>query len=119
MNADERLSAVENRLDRIESLLELNAQQTSEHRELIQDSSRTINQMIDYQASIFRGLAEITQIVKQTNERLGQLTTRVDTLTEQVGGLTERVDSLATSSERHDRILDYLLRRERNGNSED
>ncbi|MGD1943150.1 MAG: hypothetical protein ACFB0G_17785 [Leptolyngbyaceae cyanobacterium] len=29
-----------------------------------------------------------------------------------IQALTQRVDSLAAASERHDRILDYLLRRE-------
>ncbi|NET37399.1 MAG: hypothetical protein F6K19_36135 [Cyanothece sp. SIO1E1] len=58
------------------------------------DTNRTLLQMAEYQASMFRGLAEITQMLRQ---------------------LTERVDSLAASSERHDRILDYLLRRDSEG----
>ena len=36
-----------------------------------------------------------------------------------IQALTQRIDSLAAASERHDRILDYLLRRETGETSED
>ena len=36
----------------------------------------------------------------------------IDALTVRIEALTDRVDSLAASGERHDRILDYLIRRE-------
>ncbi|NET39400.1 MAG: hypothetical protein F6K19_46780 [Cyanothece sp. SIO1E1] len=112
MNADERSG---NRLERIETLVEANAQQiarnsqqisqnsqqiaensqlSTRNSQLITESNQTILQLADYQASMFRGLAEITQAIRQ---------------------LTKRVDSLAASSERHDRILDYLLRRDSEG----
>ncbi|NET39444.1 MAG: hypothetical protein F6K19_47015 [Cyanothece sp. SIO1E1] len=112
MNADERSG---NRLERIETLVEANAQQIarnsqqiSQNSQLIAESSqlstrnsqlmtagnRMILQLADYQASMFRGLSEITQAIRR---------------------LTERVDNLAASSERHDRILDYLLQRDSEG----
>ena len=36
-----------------------------------------------------------------------------------IQALTQRIDSLAAASEQHDRILDYLLRRETGETSED
>ncbi|MEM9486839.1 MAG: hypothetical protein AAGA83_24460 [Cyanobacteria bacterium P01_F01_bin.116] len=36
----------------------------------------------------------------------------IQALTQRMDSLTQRVDSLTAASERHDRILDYLLRRE-------
>ncbi|NET36888.1 MAG: hypothetical protein F6K19_33485 [Cyanothece sp. SIO1E1] len=43
------------------------------------------------------------------------LTNTVDDLADQFDSLTEKVDSLATLAERHDRILDYLLGRDSEG----
>ncbi|MEM9907450.1 MAG: hypothetical protein AAF921_20760 [Cyanobacteria bacterium P01_D01_bin.44] len=61
--------------------------------------------MESYLTRIFQGLTEITEVV-----RVNQI---------DIANLTLRIDSLAASGERHDRILDYLLRREQDNNGGD
>ncbi|NET38087.1 MAG: hypothetical protein F6K19_39830 [Cyanothece sp. SIO1E1] len=111
-----------NRLDRIEALVEANARQIGEN-------NQTILQIAGYQTSLFRGFGEMAQVIRgltgQVNNltsTVGNLTNTVENLTNTVenlagrfDSLTEKVDSLAASAAQHDRILDYLLRRDRDG----
>jgi methyl-accepting chemotaxis protein len=72
------------RLYRIEALIENTQRQ-------VDSNSRTINQLAEYQAQVFTSLRELTEVVQQ---------------------VSRRVDSLVATSERYDRILDYLMRRD-------
>jgi methyl-accepting chemotaxis protein len=88
---DEQFQQVEARLSRVEALAESNAQM--------------INQLGKFQVQAFQGLRDLTVEISRVTHNLNQLTERVDQV-------TMRVDSLAAASERFDRILDYLLRRD-------
>jgi chromosome segregation ATPase len=64
-------------------------------------------------------LLQATAAIRSNAEAIDGLTQKIDTLTNRVDGiaekmdvLTDRVNSLAASNEQHERILDYLLRRE-------
>jgi ABC-type transporter Mla subunit MlaD len=72
------------RIDRLEAAIERTQQQ-------VDANSRTIDQLAQYQVQVFTGLRELTEVVQQVNQR---------------------VDSLAAASERYDRVLDYLMRRD-------
>ena len=58
-----------------------------------------------------------TVAIDQVTQRIDQNTVSIDRLAQVVETLSVRIDSLAAASERHDRILDYLLRREANDNN--
>lgn len=88
---DEQFQQVEARLSRVEALAESNAQM--------------INRVGEYQVQAFQGLRDLTVEINRVAHNLNQLTERVDQV-------NARVDSLAAASERFDRILDYLLRRD-------
>jgi methyl-accepting chemotaxis protein len=87
--SEERFEQVEGRLDRVEALVEQNAQQ--------------LERLMQYQAQTFKGLNGLTQVV-------GQLAGNIQQLTERIDQLTERVDGLTAASEKYDRVLDYLLK---------
>jgi ABC-type transporter Mla subunit MlaD len=82
--AEEQLEQIENRLSAVETALE---------------------QVATYQTRAFQGLSQLTQVVGQVAEQSLQTQQNLDRL-------TVRVDSLVAASERYDRILDYLLRRD-------
>ena len=58
-------------------------------------------------------LQQASQLAQQNTQAIDQLTVKVDRNTEAIGQLTVKIDSLAAASERHDRILDYLLGQQR------
>ncbi|WP_204138410.1 hypothetical protein [Halomicronema sp. CCY15110] len=116
---DANIQRFETRLNQVETTVAANAD--------------AIDQLAHYQTRAFEGLGELTQLtgqlgrhlnqlmtqVEQQGNHLDQLTTQVEQLsayvsqvTQRVDQVTQRVDSLAAASERFDRIMDYLLKRE-------
>lgn len=85
---EERLTALENRMDRVEEVL----------------------------TSAGNFLMQASELTRQNAGDINLLTQRItdshSTLNQKLEELTERVNSLAASSERHDRILDYLIKRD-------
>ncbi len=61
-------------------------------------------------------LLQASALAQQNTVAIDRLTERIDRNAAAIDKLTERVDSLTAASERHDRILDYLLSREANDN---
>ncbi|NEP19479.1 MAG: hypothetical protein F6J97_21735 [Leptolyngbya sp. SIO4C1] len=53
-----------------------------------------------------------TENIQRNAESIQALTQRIDGLAAASQSLAERLNSLTAASERHDRILDYLLRKE-------
>jgi len=100
--------AFESRLDRIEALVERNSEQIQANSQQIQANSQQIGALTDKSDAFQRALNGVIEIVGLTAGQLNEITDRLDSL-------TERVDSLAASAEQHDRILDYLLRRDGGG----
>jgi hypothetical protein len=88
---DEQFQPVEARLNRAEALAGSNAQM--------------IDRQGEYQAQALQGLSDLTVETSRVTHHLNQLTERVNQV-------TTRIDRLAAASERFDRILNYLLRRE-------
>ena len=57
-------------------------------------------------------LASAGELLRQASNVAQRNAVDIQALTQGMDALQQRVDSLAAASERHDRILDYLLRRE-------
>lgn len=89
---------LEARLSRLEALM------TSAGNLLIQASNLAQRNAADIDA--------ITQTVNRTAQIVDRTARIAERNTASIQALTQRVDSLTAASERHDRILDYLLRRE-------
>ena len=94
---EERLSNVEDRLDRVEELLLTTGNYLQEGVALARLNAAAIDQL---------------------TPKLDRIAERQDRNAEAIDRLTVRIDSLTAASERHDRILDYLLGQgEDSGNS--
>ena len=89
--AEERKLSVENRLDRLEELF-------SSAGDLILDNRGRATQVEDR-------LDRVEELLISAGEFLQSASVRIDRV-------SERLDSLTASGERHDRILDYLLKRD-------
>ncbi|PZO55458.1 MAG: hypothetical protein DCF15_10435 [Phormidesmis priestleyi] len=87
--SDDRLSSLENRMNRVEEVL------TSAGDFLLQASA----------------------LAQQNTTAIDRLTQRIDRNALAIERLTDRIDSLTAASERHDRILDYLLGQQANGSN--
>jgi uncharacterized coiled-coil protein SlyX len=98
-----RLNGLESRMNRVEEVL-------SSAGDLLLQASNVAQQnavRMDRLEGLLVETFEVTQRNSQAIDRLG----------EKIDRLTDRVDSLAASGERHDRILDYLIRRDANGSA--
>ena len=89
---------IENRLSRLERLIASNSNL------LVETSSVARRNAAD-----FDRMLEILNRVVAVTQRNAQ---NIEALTQENRAISQRVASLAAASERHDRILDYLLRRE-------
>jgi hypothetical protein len=96
---------VENRLTRLERLM-------INHGELLAHTASLANRNatdFDRMLAAFDSVRDALRSVVTVTERNA---VDIETLTQEMRIMSQRVDSLAAASERHDRILDYLLRRE-------
>ncbi|MEM8505363.1 MAG: hypothetical protein AAF716_19695 [Cyanobacteria bacterium P01_D01_bin.1] len=78
---EDRINSLENRMDRVEAALV------------------SASDFVTQGSAIIQNVLLVTERTAALTERNAEAITR----------LTQRVDSLAAASERHDRILDYLL----------
>ena len=79
---------------------------------LMMSAGRVLTQASEVAQRNASNIKALTQDVRRNAGDIQALTQYMSTLTIQMSTLTQRVDSLTAASERHDRILDYLLRRE-------
>jgi hypothetical protein len=103
---------VESRLTRLENLM------SSAGEMLVQTSTLAQRNAIDFESvrEAFESAREVLIRASAVAERnaldIEALTEDIRRNAADIRAMSRRVDSLAAASERHDRILDYLLRRE-------
>lgn len=112
-----RPADTESRLSRLEEVFISAGEYLTHTSRLAQENAAAIdrtNANIDRtNANIDRTNANIDRNTANIN-LLGQ---RIDRLTETVDRVVNRIDSLAAASERHDRILDYLIGQQQTNDS--
>jgi len=96
---------IESRLSRLENLM------SSAGELLVQTSSLAQRNALDFDA-IRATLDRASAVTERNALDIEALTEEIRRNAADIRAMTRRVDSLAAASERHDRILDYLLRRE-------
>jgi len=89
---------IESRLSRLERLMAGNGNLLAETSSLARRNAADFDRMLE----------NLNRVVAVT-QRNAQ---NIEELTQESRAVSQRVASLAAASERHDRILDYLLRRE-------
>ena len=89
---------IESRLSRLERLMAGNGNLLAETSSLARRNAADFDRMLE----ILNRVVAVTQRNAQN----------IEALTQENRAVSQRVASLAAASERHDRILDYLLRRE-------
>lgn len=79
-----------------------------------------INRLVESQEHTQQQLDQLSGSVGQLSGKVDQLTEDVDIAFQTISALSDNTDrtlaSINASIQRQDRILDYLMRRERNGN---
>ncbi|RZM82043.1 hypothetical protein [Leptolyngbya iicbica] len=96
---------IESRLTRIESLLMNTAA-------LANRNATDFDRMLAAFDTIRETLSNVAAVTQRNALDIDALTQDIRRNAADIRAMSQRVDSLAAAGERHDRILDYLLRRE-------
>jgi predicted transcriptional regulator len=100
---DSKMNGLENRMDRLEEVLSSAGNFLLQASALAQQNTTAIDRLAERIDRNFSFLLQASDLAQQNTIAIDRL--------------TQRVDSLAAASERHDRILDYLLGQQRNSDN--
>ena len=96
---------IERRLSRLENLM------SSSGKLFIQTASLARRNAADFDRML-ETLNRVVVVTERNTSNIEALTQDIRQNAADIQSMSQRVDSLAAASERHDRILDYLLKRE-------
>ena len=100
---------IDERLNQLEQLFKQAGTLTLDNRE----RGVRLEERLNRAEEVLVGWVErSTEQFQRIDQTLDRVVDTLDRFSERMDRLGERVDSLAASSERHDRILDYLIKRD-------
>ena len=115
---NDRPSDIESRMNRVEVALVSTGEFLQQASALVQENAGRIDRVEGAMNRVEVALARTGEFLQQASALVQENAGRMDRVEVAIDRLTDRIDSLTAASERHDRILDYLLGQGRDsGNS--
>ncbi|MGD1932321.1 MAG: hypothetical protein ACFB12_25790 [Leptolyngbyaceae cyanobacterium] len=103
---------IERRLSRLENLMSSSGELFIQTASLARRNAADFDRMLAAVDSTQETLSRVVSVTERNAADIEALTQDIRRNAADIRTMSQRVDSLAAASERHDRILDYLLKRE-------